>query len=136
MIEWLGIEHLFELSPTEAVLGFFTLASFVAVFFVAQVVLPARRVPGYVINPETGQPRNYRLNGLLVFIIAIIVWATEITGMPRDWFYRSAVYAVAGGTVFAALIALVAMLSQPQGEIKNPFPRLLDRPFPRALAIQ
>ena len=121
MIEWLGIEHLFELSPTEAVLGFFTPLIIFAVFFVAQVVLPARRVPGYVINPETGEPRNYRLNGLLVFIIAIVVWATEITGMPRDWFYRSAVYAVAGGTVFAALIALVAMLSQPQGEIKNPF---------------
>jgi len=121
MIEWLGIEHLFELSPTEAVLGFFTPLIIFAVFFVAQVVLPARRVPGYVINPETGQPRNYRLNGLLVFIIAIVVWATEITGMPRDWFYRSAVYAVAGGTVVAALIALIAMLSQPQGEIKNPF---------------
>ncbi|MYD92435.1 MAG: ergosterol biosynthesis protein [Chloroflexi bacterium] len=121
MIEWLGIEHLFELSPTEAVLGFFTPLIIFAVFFVAQVVLPARRVPGYVINPETGEPRNYRLNGLLAFIIAIVVWATEVTGMPRDWFYRSAVYAVAGGTVFAALIALVAMLSQPQGEIKNPF---------------
>ena len=121
MIEWLGIEHLLELSPTEAILGFFTPLVIFAVFFVAQVILPARRVPGYVVNPETGKPRNYRLNGLLVFIIAIIVWATEITGMPRDWFYRSAIYAVAGGTVFAALIALVAMLSQPQGEIKNPF---------------
>ncbi len=121
MIEWLGIEHLLELSPTEAILGFFTPLVIFAVFFVAQVVLPARRVPGYVINPETGKPSNYRLNGLLVFIIAIIVWAIEPLGLPRDWFYRSAIYAVAGGTVFAALIALVAMLSQPQGEIKNPF---------------
>ena len=121
MIEWLGIEHLFELSPTEAILGFFTPLAVFAVFFVAQVILPARRVPGYVINPETGQPRNYRLNGLLVFVIAIVVWATEVTGMPRDWFYRSSIYAVAGGTVFAAVMALIAMLSQPQGEIKNPF---------------
>jgi len=121
MIEWLGIEHLFELSPTEAILGFFTPLAIILVFFVAQVILPARRVPGYVVNPETGQPRNYRLNGLLVFVIAIIVWATEITGMPRDWFYRSAIYAVTGGTVFAALIALVALLSQPPGEIKNRF---------------
>ena len=121
MIEWLGIEHLVELSPTEAILGFFTPLAVFAVFFVAQVILPARRVPGYVINPETGQPRNYRLNGLLVFVIAIVVWATEVTGMPRDWFYRSSIYAVAGGTVFAAVMALIAMLSQPQGEIKNPF---------------
>ncbi|MCY4112684.1 MAG: DUF1295 domain-containing protein [Chloroflexi bacterium] len=121
MIEWLGIEHLFELSGAEALWGFFTPLIIFAVFFVAQIVLPARRVPGYVINPETGEPRNYRLNGLLVFAVAIAVWATEVTGMPRDWFYRSAVYAVAGGTVVSALIALVAMLSQLQGEIKNPF---------------
>ena len=121
MIEWLGIQHLVDLSPTEAILGFFTPLAIFAVFFVAQVVLPARRVPGYVINPETGEPRNYRLNGLLVYVIAIVVWATEVTGMPRDWFYRSAIYAVVGGTVFSALISLVAMLSQPQGEIKNPF---------------
>ncbi|MDE2991201.1 MAG: DUF1295 domain-containing protein [Chloroflexota bacterium] len=121
MIEWLGIEHLFELSGAEALWGFFTPLIVFAAFFVAQIVLPARRVPGYVINPETGEPRNYRLNGLLVFAVAIAVWATEVTGMPRDWFYRSAVYAVAGGTVVSALIALVAMLSQPRGEIKNPF---------------
>ena len=61
----------------------------------AQLILPARRVTGYVVNPETGEPRNYRLNGVLVFVIAVIVWATEITGMPRDWFYRSAIYSVA-----------------------------------------
>ena len=39
--------------------------------------------------------------------------------MPRDWFYRSAIYAVAGGTVFAAIFALLAVFSQPQGETKN-----------------
>ena len=40
--------------------------------------------------------------------------------MPRDWFYRSSLYAVAGGTIVAALISIPAMLSQPKGEIKNP----------------
>ena len=105
MIEWLGISHLFELSGTEAIAGFLTPLVIFAVFFVAQLILPARRVPGYVINPETGQPRNYRLNGLLVFVIAEIVWALELTGMPRDWFYRSSVYAVAGGTVLTAIFS-------------------------------
>ena len=61
MIEWLGIEHLFELSTTEAVLGFFTPLAIFAVFAAAQLILPGRWVPGYVINPETGKPRNYRL---------------------------------------------------------------------------
>ena len=106
MIEWLGIEHLFELSGTEAIAGFLTPLAIFAAFFVAQIVLPARRVTGYVINPETGEPRNYRLNGILVFVIAVVVWAFELTGMPRDWFYRSAVYAVAGGTVLCFIFSL------------------------------
>ena len=66
MIEWLGINHLFGLSRTEAIAGFFTPLAIFAVFFLAQVMLPARRVPGYVINQETGKPRKYRLNGLLL----------------------------------------------------------------------
>ena len=120
MPDWLGVDHLFELSTGEAIAGFFTPLAIFAVFGLAQIILPARRVPGYVIDRETGQPRNYRLNGLLVFVIAVIVWATEVTGMPRDWFYRSSVYAVVGGTVFTTIFAIVAVFSLPQGAEKNP----------------
>ena len=120
MIEWLGIEHLVELSTTEVIAGFFTPLVIFAVFALLQVLLPARRVPGYVANPETGQPRNYRLNGLLVFVIAVIVWATEVTGMPRDWFYRSSIYAAIGGTVFTIIFSIIAVFGQPRGEVKNP----------------
>ena len=81
MIEWLGIGHLFELSRTEAIAGFFTPLVIFAVFFLAQLILPGKWVPGYVINPETGEPRTYRLNGILVFAIALIVWAFELTGL-------------------------------------------------------
>ena len=121
-MEWLGVEHLFELSRTEAIAGFFTPLAIFAIFFAAQVLLPARRVPGYVINPETGQPRNYRLNGLLVFVIAVLVWAWafEPMGIPRDWFYRSSIYAVVGGTAFTAIFAMIAVFSQPRGEVRNP----------------
>ena len=122
MIEWLGIEHLFELSTTEAVLGFFTPLAIFAVFAAAQLILPGRWVPGYVINPETGKPRNYRLNGLLVFAIALLVWgfAFEPMGIPRDWFYRTSIFAVIGGTVFTLIFAIPAVFSQPVGEVKNP----------------
>ena len=121
MFDWLGIEHLVDLTATEAVLAFFTPLIIFAAFFVAQTILPAWRVPGYVINPETGKPRNYRLNGLLVFAIAVAVWATELGGvLPRDWFYRSSIFAVLGGTVFATIFAAIAVFSQPKGK-KNVF---------------
>ena len=126
MIDWLGIDHLFELSRTEAIAGFFTPLAVFAAFFLAQIILPARRVPGYVINPDTGQPRQYRLNGLLVFVIAVLVWAFafEPIGISRDWFYRSSVYAVAGGTVFTTIFAIIAVFSQPQGKNRNPIAAL------------
>ncbi len=121
MIEWLGISHLFELTGTEAVMGFLTPLIVFIVFFLAQLILPARQIPGYVINPETGEPRNYRLNGLLVYVLAVLVWAFELTGMPHDWFYRSSVYAVVGGTVLTTIFSLVAFFSQPANEGQHPW---------------
>ena len=134
MIEWLGIGHLFELSRNEAIAGFLTPLAIFAVFFLLQLLLPGRRVTGYVTNPETGEPRNYKLNGIIVFVIAVAVWATEVTGMPRDWFYRSAIYAIAGGTALCLIFSLFAVFSQPEGRIKNRFVafwegRSLELPF-------
>ena len=80
----LGIGYFFELSGTEAIAGFFTPLAILAVLFLAQLILPTRRGIGYVINPETGDPRNYRLNGILAFAIVAIVWEFERTGMPRE----------------------------------------------------
>ena len=120
MIDGLGIRHLVELSGTEAALGFLTPLFLFAAFFLAQVLLPGIRVPGYAVDPATGETRNYRLNGLLVYVLAVIVWAVEFAGMPRDWFYRSSLYAVAGGTVLCVLIAAFAVFSQPRGDARNP----------------
>ena len=117
----LGIEHFFELSGSEKVWAFFTPLIIFAAFFIAQLILPARKVTGYVKNPVTGEPRPYRLNGLLVFVIAQVLWATEVTGLDRDWFYRSTLWAVIGGTVFTAIFAIWAVFSQPKGEIQNPW---------------
>ncbi len=120
MAESLGIDHLLELSGTEMILGFLTPLFIFAAFFLAQVLLPAIRVPGYAVDPATGEPRKYRLNGLLVYVIAVVVWAVGFAGMPRDWFYRSTLYAVAGGTGLCVLIAVAAVFSQPRGDSRNP----------------
>ena len=120
MIEWLGIEHFFELTEIEKLAGFFTPLAIFIVFFLLQVILPGMRVPGYVRDQETSEPRKYRLNGILVFVIAVLVWAFEATGMPRDWFYRTTMYALAGGTLFSLIFTLIAVYSQPRKEKRNP----------------
>ncbi len=133
MFDWLGIDHLVKLTAAEAVLGFLTPLIVFAAFFVLQMVLPGRHVPGYVINRKTGEPRDYRLNGLLVFVVAQLLWWFELTGMPRDWFYRSSLYAVAGGTVLTIIMTIVAVFSQPEGEVDN---RFLAWWFGRAQELQ
>ena len=42
MIEWPGIDRLFELSRTEAIAGFFTPLAIFAAFFLAQVMLTGK----------------------------------------------------------------------------------------------
>jgi len=121
MFERLGIGHLAELTAGEAVLGFLTPLFVMAAFFVLQMAIPGKRVSGYAIDTETGQPRSYRLNGLAVFAVAQALWWFELTGMPRDWFYRSSLYAVAGGTALAVIMTLIAVFSQPEGDVKNKF---------------
>ena len=124
MIGWLGIGHLFELSGAEALAGLLAPLVICAALLLAQLVLPGRRVPGYVVDPETGAPRNYRLNGLLVFVLAQIVWALELTGMPREWFYRSTVYQVAGGTILCLVLAGIAVFTQPRRKEGSPLAAL------------
>ena len=126
MTEWLGIGHLFELTRAEAVAGFLTPPLICAVFFLAQMVLPGRRVPGYVVNPETGAPRGYRLNGILVFAVVVAAWATGLTGLPRDWFYRSSVHAVAGGTVLCLVFAVLAVFGRRRGRVERPLAALWE----------
>ena len=40
--------------------------------------------------------------------------------MPRDWFFRTTMYALAGGTLFSLIFTLIAVYSQPRKEKRNP----------------
>ena len=84
-------------------------------------------------NRYTGEPRTYRLNGLAVFLAAQIVWWFQLTGLPRDWFYRCTIAAVVGGTALALMLNTVAVFTQPQGDVSN---RFLAWWFGRAQEIQ
>ena len=56
-------------------LGFLAPLVIYAVITALHVVLPAREVDGYVINPETARPYRYRLNGLVVYALTVALWA-------------------------------------------------------------
>ena len=120
VVEWLAIEHLFELSTGEKIAALFApLVVFIALSILT-VILPGKWVTGYANDERTGRPRRYRLNGLLVSVIAILIWGFEvIPGLEREWFYRTSLYAVAGGTGWAVLFTAIAVFSQPKTRDRN-----------------
>ncbi|MCY4143271.1 MAG: DUF1295 domain-containing protein [Gammaproteobacteria bacterium] len=99
-----------DLGTTAAVYAFLTPFVVFGLLVLLHVTLPALKVEGYVRNEQTGELLNYRLNGLLVFAVALGVWWFEVGGIPRDWLFRATFYSVAGSTVLAFLITLVLML--------------------------
>jgi hypothetical protein len=97
------------------------------------VVLPARRVPGYVVDPATGAPAVYRLNGIVVLGVTLALWALACSQglMPWDLFYRERWSMAAGagaiGLVFTLAIVLPARPVRPSlladlffGRLENP----------------
>ncbi len=68
-------------------MGFFAPWVVFAGVFGLHLLLPARRVTGYVRDEHSGQLLRYRLNGLLVFFVTVAVWfaAGRSRVMPWDW---------------------------------------------------
>ncbi len=88
------------------------------------VVLPARRVEGYVRDPETRAPLRYRLNGLFVMLVTVGAWATVgATGvLPWDYLYQVRWESLAGAcTTGLVYSALVVRAGPPKGTLLADF---------------
>ena len=98
-----------------------TLAGFLApaVVYILVTVLhlavPARIVDGYVISPETGKPYTYRLNGLIVFVLTIGIWALACANdwLAWDFFWTTRWEGLAGACTFGLLFTLRVVLREP-----------------------
>lgn len=75
--------------------------------------LPARHVRGYVRDPATGEPLGYRLNGLLVAVVTVALWALACR---RGWLAWDAFYlhrfAMAGSACVLGLVFTVAVVAR------------------------
>jgi len=83
------------------------------VVLVLHLAVPARRTPGYVTD-EAGAPLRYRLNGLVVCLLTVGLWALACRRglLAWDFFYahrwQAAASACALGLVFTLAIVLPA----------------------------
>ena len=87
--------------------------------FILHALLPAWRVPGYIRDEKSGAPVQYRLNGFLVFLIVLVVWATELTGLPREWLWRERYWSMLGALCFAIIVVPVCVFSKPVSDAEG-----------------
>ena len=88
------------LTTWQAVAAFLTPTAIFAILVALHIVLPARRVDGYA----RVTPNRYRLNGLAVFILAIVIWWLELTYAPLDWLWLAKWHALAGAIALSVVL--------------------------------
>ena len=100
---------------TDTLLGFFAPWAIYAGLLLLHLVLPARRVKGYVRDEHSGEVLGYRLNGLLVLITAVLLWgvAGRSGWMPWDWLWAHRWPGLAGACTLGILASGAVVFSAP-----------------------
>lgn len=95
--------------------GFFAPWIIYVVMLVLHLVLPARKVDGYVDDERTGRPLRYRLNGPLVLVVIVVLWViVGSTGaLAWDWLYVHRWSGLIGSCVLGVLLSAAAFVSAP-----------------------
>jgi delta14-sterol reductase len=85
------------------------------IIFILNVLLPGRWVTGYITKKDSEEKMRYRLNGILVFITALLIWF--LLGffklMPYDWLYDNRWYGLFGAFVTGLVFSLVVVMVYP-----------------------
>ena len=81
--------------------GFLAPVLVYAVVTVLHLVVPARHVDGYVIDPTTQKPYRYRLNGLLVYLLTVGLWALACS---QGWLAWDALWNARGESLISACV--------------------------------
>jgi delta14-sterol reductase len=98
-----------------SVAGFLAPLVVYAVVTLLHLVIPARRVDGYVIDPSTQKPYRYRLNGLVVYLATVAIWALVCSRglLPWDFFWTTRWEGLAGACTLGLLFTLWVVLPAP-----------------------
>ena len=101
-----------------SIAGFFAPFVIYAYIFVLHLLVPAKRVAGYVTDPETGEPLQYRLNGFAVTVLTIASWA--LVGwqglVAWDYLYQVRWESLAGACTIGLLFTFwVVFRAEPTG---------------------
>ncbi len=95
--------------------GFFAPWIVYALILALHLVLPARRITGYVRGPD-GRPLRYRLNGLLVLAVVLLLYAAVacLGIVPWDFFWQYRWEGLAGACALGLLFTFALVLGAPK----------------------
>ena len=105
-----------DLTPWQAISAFLTPTVVFAILLALHIVLPARRVDGYV----RVTPNRYRLNGLAVFVCALVIWWFELTSASLDWLWLAKWHALAGAVALSMILTAWMVLRAPSDDRSLP----------------
>lgn len=116
---------------TDTLLGFFAPWALYAGLLLLHLTLPARRTVGYVCDERTGEPLRYRLNGLLVLIVTVLLWlaAGGLGWMPWDWLWTHRWSGLAGASTLGLALSCAVVLNAPSTGRSLPVDFFLGRRF-------
>ncbi|MBN2657312.1 MAG: DUF1295 domain-containing protein [Spirochaetales bacterium] len=113
--------------------GFLTPMGIYLIITGLHLIVPRRKVTGYVSDEITGEKLKYHLNGRRVLVISVLLWI--VAGLLNrelfSWLYTVRLYSLAGALVMGLAFSLYIVLSGPStgksffaefyfGRLKNP----------------
>jgi len=79
------------------------------------IIIPVRRVKGYVKNETTGEVLNYRINGKYVLLISMLIWF--LLGfsnlVPYTWLYETRWLGLIGAVVIGLIFSYIVVIKYP-----------------------
>lgn len=105
----------------EKILGFLAPAVIYLFITILNALLPGRWVIGYVTKENSDEKLRYRLNGILVFFVMLLLWiGLCYNGYLRwDWLYEYRWYGAIGAIVFGLIFSLILVM--PYAPVKSSF---------------
>lgn len=84
----------------------------IALTYLLTALLPGRRVDGYCLDPATGRPQKYRLNGLLVLVVVagFFLGAVKLRWVDASVFQRSFLESATTATIIGVWASLAFVI--------------------------
>jgi len=96
-------------------LGLITPLAAYAIITLLHIIIPVKRIMGYVKNEITGEVMNYRTNGIFVLLTSILIWFLlgNFHIVPYVWLYETRWPGLIGACAIGLIFSFYIVLKHP-----------------------